>query len=257
MDDKYLKSATDILKRNWITKNLYSFKICFYLAVFLLIFPSNVKSQLNVNITGSGYGIALNKDDIYYNPYGEYSNNYETSRFISLGIGYLVDENNLFSFESSFQQSMLKGRSFNPFPMSGVPDEWEWSSSEFTAYVYSVRAGLRYTRFFLTEYKIKPFISASYQLQKGYKRIEKGESRYLLQSQNIAKNEAFEEEYKLNLSKLHGDLRVGATYNFNEHFSLSLAVEISTQMISVWRYDTNAPVRKFEVAFPVSIHYLF
>lgn len=257
MENKYLKSATDFLKTNWFTNNIYSFKRCFILTIFFLSFTTIVAGQLNVNITGSGYGLALNKDDVYYDPYGEYSNYYETSSYISLGVGYLFDEKNLLSLESSFQQSSFNGSSYNPFPISGNPEEWEWSSSEFTAYNYNIRAGVRYTRFFLADKKVRPFLSASIQLQNGFKRIEKGESRYLLQSENIAKNEEFEDEYKLSLSTPYADLRIGASYYFNENFSVSIAFELSTEKISVWRYETNVPVRKFELALPVSIHYLF
>lgn len=257
MESKYFKTTVDTLKINWLKSDKLSFQLIFILISFLFSFVSTVKSQLNINITGSGYGFALNKDDIYYDPFGEYSNYYETSNYMSIGIGYLYEDKSLISFESSFRQSILDGSTHNPFPMSGDPEEWELNSSEFKAYNYKISAGLRYTHFFMVEQKIRLFLSTSIQLQNGYKRIEKGEKRYLLQSQNIAKNEAFEEEYKLSISNLYGDFRLGASYYFNEHFSVSLAAELSTGMVSVWRYETNAPVRKFELAFPVSVHYSF
>ena len=244
------------IKPRSIFNYIISFKLYFALTAVFISVASLSLAQLQLNFGGSGYGYALNKDELNYDPYGEYGTEYQTSQYLNLGVCYMLNERNYFGIEASAQQSIFDGYSIN---MSVGMDPMIPLRPEYTAYNYSRRFGLRYTRIFLPNKKIRPILSVSVQQSKEYKWVEKGDQITYIETDNgiELKREQYSEVYKMNSNNLYLDFRIGAAYHFSDHFSLSLALEFSSASTIIWRSMFNQGVEKYEMALPFTVHYQF
>lgn len=228
--------------------------------IFLLsLHVKSVDAQVQINLGASGYGYAVNKDELYFDPFGEYSSYYKTSKYVSLGVGFLHNQRNYIGLETSLQQSIFEGSSHNPFP-DYEPTEWEERYSKYTSNNYSMRFGFRYTHIFFPSNRFSPIVSASLQFLKEFSWIEKGETKYFMATANgiDSKVESYRREYPKHIFGLSYDLRAGGTFSFNDHFSISLALEISSGLTTLWRTEVGkGPLRKYELAIPLTLHYQF
>lgn len=235
--------------------SIKNFKPYFALTALFISVASLSLAQFQINIGGSGYGYALNKEELVFDGF-EFGTEYQTSQYLSLGTGFMLNERNYFGIEASVQQSILDGYSLNPGSFTEVMTPY---NERYTANIYSYRFGLRYSRVFLPSEKFRPILSFSVQSLKESKWVEKGEYRVnnMIDNKLISKIEQYRAEYLLYDYSLYFDFRIGAAYHFNEHFSFSVALEFSSGTTAIWKGYNSYGAKKYEIALPLTIHYQF
>ena len=84
------------------------------ISIFLLLNLMSVNSQIQVNFAGSAHGFALNKEALEYDKdyigdIDQQRNQYNTSKYLSLGLGYLFEEQIYLGGEIAYNKSLLSG----------------------------------------------------------------------------------------------------------------------------------------------------
>lgn len=226
-----------------------------YLMFQITLNPVYSQKQLQLNLSVSPYGFALNKTTVDFVQLGQRINTYLTSQYITFGVSDLFKENYIFGLETSLQKSSFTGNSTNLFPEEPL-DEFELQNSEFTINSLSRRFGIRFYYLFLNESSFTPIIGGSIHHQKDFRWIENGIANYIVANTGETKTENYQVNTKITRSYAYYDLRFGTSYKINSKLSLSVVMEVSAGLFSNNLFSgIEQPVHKIEVALPITISF--
>jgi hypothetical protein len=235
------------------------------ISIFLFLNLMSVNSQIQINFAGSAYGFALNKealeyDKSYLGDLDQQYNQYNTSKYLSLGLGYLFKEQIYLGGEIAYNKSLISGtQGVGPEEMYNL--EWHVQSISWNGEINSWRFGIRSEYNFFKDKIVSPYISFSGSITNDVLWKEKGTETYNKWGGDPY-NVEYEQSKGLNTQSLGYDFRVGVNFRILKDFFISCAVEFSGNKIYTKKKEiySNYPIeqrRKLELAVPITLRYQF
>ena len=234
---------------------------CFFFAFFAISY-SFMNAQVQLNMGFSAFGWAVNKSDLFHDPYDELGTYYRNSGFGDLGIGIVLKEKHYLGLEIGVGFNKYDERWNNPF-FDTDDQGWFWQGSESSKKSFNHRLGLRYTRSFFSDKKLQPYASIALFRTTDYVWNAIGQRTFSRPSsqepfETEYRYESFESSFKDQMVNFYRDLRIGLDYHITDRISVMLGLEFSISRINP-RFgltDEDALI-KYELAAPFLLTYQF
>lgn len=252
-----IKGITQIFNNRNFIKLAKNYLIYFAFTAIYIFYSTTGISQIQINTGGSAYGYMLNKDKTVNDNSGNNESyktfNYNGSKYFSIGLGYKNDKNFYFGIESSLHKYTLEHA--NEYYYTN-PDYWTPQQNNYTSSIYSYRIGIECAYNFMPDKKLRPVISIAAHSANEFHSYTEGVDIYTRGDE--IKKEPFSEDSKTSTSAFYFNFRLGGSYHINEHFAVSMALELSAGLSSFTEYYSyvETPTR-YELAIPISLHYNF